>query len=59
LLYALAGPIMVLLYGEEFRSGAQYLQVLSWILPIQGDGPSLVKLFMHGGNSGSIPVIWH
>jgi O-antigen/teichoic acid export membrane protein len=36
LLYALAGPILVLLYGEEFRSGAQYLQVLSWILPIQG-----------------------
>lgn len=36
LLYALAGPLLVLLYGEEFRSGAQYLQVLSWILPIQG-----------------------
>jgi O-antigen/teichoic acid export membrane protein len=36
LLYGLAGPILVLLYGEEFRSGAQYLQVLSWILPIQG-----------------------
>ena len=35
-LYALASPILVLLYGEEFRSGAQYLQVLSWILPIQG-----------------------
>jgi O-antigen/teichoic acid export membrane protein len=36
LLYALAGPLLVMLYGEEFRSGAQYLQVLSWILPIQG-----------------------
>lgn len=36
LLYALAAPLLVLLYGEEYRSGAQYLQVLSWILPIQG-----------------------
>jgi O-antigen/teichoic acid export membrane protein len=36
LLYAFGGPILVLLYGEEYRSGAQYLQVLSWILPIQG-----------------------
>jgi O-antigen/teichoic acid export membrane protein len=36
LLYALAGPLLASLYGDEYRSGAQYLQVLSWILPIQG-----------------------
>ena len=36
LLCAFASPLLVLLYGEEFGSGAQYLQVLSWILPIQG-----------------------
>ena len=36
LLYAFAGPVLVLLYGEEYRSGAQYLQALAWILPIQG-----------------------
>ena len=36
LLCAFASPLLVLLYGEEFGSGARYLQVLSWILPIQG-----------------------
>lgn len=36
LLCAFASPLLVLLYGEEFGSGARYLQVLSWILPVQG-----------------------
>ena len=36
LLFAFARPLIVLLFGQEYASGAGYLQVLAWVLPVQG-----------------------